>query len=87
MKQMYEVKVKILLVFSGEHIDGLITIGDIQRAIIKNIVLKEPVSLLTYGSGATSSRRQNWLRERRIVENAWKDMGEWPEFLKMIDVL
>lgn len=44
MKQMDEVKVKILLVFSGEHFEGLITIGDIQRAIIKNISLKEPVS-------------------------------------------
>lgn len=28
MKQMDEVKVKILLVFSGEHFEGLITIGD-----------------------------------------------------------
>ncbi len=44
MKQMDEVKVKILLVFNGEHFEGLITIGDIQRAIIKNSSLKEPVS-------------------------------------------
>ena len=44
MKQMDEVKVKILLVFNGEHFEGLITIGDIQRAIIKTIALKEPVS-------------------------------------------
>ncbi len=44
MKQMDEVKVKILLVFEDEHFEGLVTIGDIQRAIIKNIALKEPVS-------------------------------------------
>lgn len=44
MKQMDEVKVKTLLVFDLEHFEGLITIGDIQRAIIKNIALKEPVS-------------------------------------------
>ena len=44
MKKMDEVKVKILLVFNGEHFEGLITIGDIQRAIIKNSSLKEPVS-------------------------------------------
>ena len=44
MKQMDEVKVKILLVFSKEHFEGLITIGDIQRAIIKNVSLQEPVS-------------------------------------------
>jgi len=28
MKQMDEVKVKILLVFSAEHFEGLVTIGD-----------------------------------------------------------
>lgn len=44
MKKMDEVKVKILLVFDNEHFEGIITIGDIQRAIIKNIALKEPVS-------------------------------------------
>ena len=46
MKQMDEVKVKILLVFCSEHFEGLITIGDIQRAIINNIALKEPVSCI-----------------------------------------
>lgn len=44
MKRMDEVKVKILFVFSGEHFEGLVTIGDIQRAIINNIALSEPVS-------------------------------------------
>ncbi len=44
MKLMDEVKVKILLVFNEEHFEGLVTIGDIQRAIIKNIALKDPVS-------------------------------------------
>lgn len=44
MKWMDEVKVKMLFVFSGEHFEGLITIGDIQRAIINNIALSEPVS-------------------------------------------
>lgn len=43
MKQMDEAKVKILLVFNEEHFEGLITIGDIQRAIINNIALKEHV--------------------------------------------
>lgn len=44
MKQMDEAKVKTLLVFNRDHFGGLITIGDIQRAIIKNIALQEPVS-------------------------------------------
>lgn len=44
MKQMDEAKVKILFVFDGEHFEGIITIGDIQRAIINNIAIKEPLS-------------------------------------------
>lgn len=44
MKRMDEVKVKILFVFKEEHFEGIITLGDIQRAIINNIALKEPVS-------------------------------------------
>ena len=44
MKTMDTQKVKTLFVFDGEHFEGLLTLGDIQRAIIKNIALTEPVS-------------------------------------------
>ena len=44
MKQMDEVKVKTLMVFENGRFEGLVTIGDIQRAIINNIALQEPVS-------------------------------------------
>lgn len=44
MKRMDEAKVKTLLVFKKEHFEGIVTIGDIQRAIINNIAIKEPVS-------------------------------------------
>lgn len=44
MKLMDESKVKTLFVFSGVFFDGIVTIGDIQRAIINNIGLNEPVS-------------------------------------------
>ncbi len=44
MKQMDEYKVKMLFVFTEEHFVSIVTIGDIQRAIINNIALKEPVS-------------------------------------------
>ena len=43
MKQMDEHKVKMLFVFTEEHFKSIITIGDIQRAVIKNILLSEPV--------------------------------------------
>ena len=43
MKAMDTRKVKLLFVFEKEAFVGLITIGDIQRAIIKNVSLSEPV--------------------------------------------
>ena len=44
MKTMDAQKVKTLFVLDGDHFEGLLTLGDIQRAIIKNIALSEPVS-------------------------------------------
>ena len=44
MKRMDEVKVKMLFVFEGEHFVSILTVGDIQRAIVKNIALESPVS-------------------------------------------
>ena len=46
LKRMDEQKVKTLFVFEGDHFEGLLTLGDIQRAIIKNNALSEPVSLV-----------------------------------------
>ena len=46
MKRMDEIKVKMLFVFHGVFFDGIITIGDIQRAIINNIPLNEPISII-----------------------------------------
>lgn len=44
MKLMDGSKVKTLFIFRGVHFEGLITLGDIQRAIINNVALNEPVS-------------------------------------------
>lgn len=46
MKLMDEIKVKMLFVFSDEHFEGIITIGDIQRAIINNVSLESPLSAI-----------------------------------------
>ena len=46
MKQMDDVKVKTLMVFDKEHFEGILTLGDIQRAIIKNIALSTPISVI-----------------------------------------
>ena len=46
MKLMDGIMVKTLFVLNGEHFEGIITLGDIQRAIINNIALKEPVKCI-----------------------------------------
>ena len=43
LKTMDSQKVKTLFVFDGDRFEGLLTIGDIQRAIINNVALTEPV--------------------------------------------
>lgn len=43
MKQMDDGGFKTLFVFGDNQFEGLLTIGDIQRAIIKNIALSAPV--------------------------------------------
>ena len=48
MKKMDTKKVKSLFVFNGDHFDGLLTLGDIQRAIIQNTALSAPVSSASY---------------------------------------
>jgi dTDP-glucose pyrophosphorylase len=43
MKKMDEEKVKTLFVFEGDKFEGIFTIGDIQRAIIKGYTLSEHI--------------------------------------------
>ena len=44
LKQMDEERVKMLLVFDGEKFISILTIGDIQRAIIKHIAMDSPIA-------------------------------------------
>lgn len=46
LKKMENEGTKMLFVFSGKTFDGIITIGDIQRAIIKSIDLSTPISTI-----------------------------------------
>lgn len=43
LKMMDDIKAKTLFVFKDDHFEGIVTLGDIQRAIINNIALKEPL--------------------------------------------
>ena len=44
LKKMDEVKSKLLFVFDGDRFDCMLTIGDIQRAIIRNVEMTSPIS-------------------------------------------
>jgi len=44
MKKMDEIKVKILFVYDNDKFEGILTLGDIQRAIIKGHSLSDRVS-------------------------------------------
>lgn len=46
LKQMDAEKTKLLFVFDEDKFEGLLTIGDIQRAILKDINLTEPISTI-----------------------------------------
>ena len=46
LRQMDAQKVKMLFVFEGNSFVSILTIGDIQRAIVKNISLETPVSMV-----------------------------------------
>lgn len=43
MKQMDEIMMKVLFVYDGDKFEGILTLGDIQRAIIKGHALTEEV--------------------------------------------
>lgn len=44
LRQMDAERVKMLLVFSGERFISILTIGDIQRAIIKHVAMDSPIA-------------------------------------------
>lgn len=46
MKQMDNGGFKTLFVFADNHFEGILTIGDIQRAIIKNVSLSDRISTI-----------------------------------------
>ena len=83
LKKMDEAKARILLVFDNEHFEGVITIGDIQRAIIKNITLNEPISrvldkdkIYGYLSDGKSVIKEKMRKMRAEVMPILDDKGE-----------
>ena len=72
MKQMDVVKVKMLFSFTDNHFEGIVTIGDIQRAIIKNIPLDAPLSAIIDKDKeyASPSESLESIREKMIILRA-----------------
>lgn len=83
LKTMDERKVKSLFVFEKGRFEGLFTIGDIQRAIIKNVELTEPIGrvldkgkIYGYTSESEDSIRNKMRELRAEVMPVLNEKGE-----------
>lgn len=72
LKKMDEAKVKMLFVFEGEHFLSILTIGDIQRAIIKQVAFNEPVSTIidVDKQFVTPAETEEQIREKMLALRA-----------------
>ena len=72
MRQMDVAKVKMLFVFIGDVFEGIVTIGDIQRAIIKNVPLSSQLSAIIDKDKeyASPSESLESIREKMIILRA-----------------
>ena len=83
LKQMDEQHVKMLFVFEQDHFVSILTIGDIQRAIVNNIALETSVAQVVghnkkYASVGESMDiiREKMLRLRAECMPVLDDYGE-----------
>ena len=83
LKQMDEEKVKMLFVFDNERFISILTIGDIQRAIVKNIALGTPIAQVVdrnkkfaYSGEPMDVIREKMLRLRAECMPVLDDNGE-----------
>ena len=73
MKKMDEVKVKNLFVFQEGQFCGLVTIGDIQRAIIKSIPLTEQVGKILNSKKIYASVEDSVDEIKERMHKIWAD--------------
>ena len=83
LRQMDVQHVKMLFVFEDEHFVSILTIGDIQRAIVKNIALVTPVSAIVdrnkkfaHEGDPMETIREKMLRLRAECMPVLNDAGE-----------
>lgn len=95
LKKMDEVKVKMLFVFNGEQFLSILTIGDIQRAIIKGVNMNESVTTIldTKKKFASPHESKELIREKMLrlraecmpvvdEEGCLVDVYSWNEIFK-----
>ena len=100
MKLMDCLMVKTLFVFSQDRFEGIITLGDIQRAIINNIALKESVlrvlekdKVYGYSIENEDSIKEKMRRMRAEVMPILDEKGElidvwfWNDLFKVADLV
>jgi dTDP-glucose pyrophosphorylase len=100
MKVMDTKKVKTLFVFDGEHFEGLLTLGDIQRAIINNVDLKEKVGrvldrdkiygYITEGDDSIKEKMRRMRAEVMPVLNEKRELMDvwfWGDIFKTSEIL
>ena len=88
LKQMDAMKVKLLLVLDGEKFCSLLSIGDIQRAIIANVPLDSPIVNILRKSVNVASEREP--RERiiaRMKERRNDFMPIVDEYNNIVDII
>ena len=100
MKLMDEIMAKTLFVLSDKHFEGIITLGDIQRAIINNVALKDSVcrilkkdKIYGYLNEKEDSIKEKMRRMRAEVMPILDDKGElvdvwfWNDLFKKTDLI
>lgn len=100
LRQMDETRKKILLVFDGDKFYSIITVGAIQRAIIRHLDLNEPLSsivkttdmLYGYVSDSKAVIKDRMLKIRAQMMPVLDDNGElvevysWEDFFPSEDI-
>lgn len=93
LKQMDVQKVKMLFVFEGNHFISILTIGDIQRAIVNNIELESPISMVldcnkkfAHTGESMDSIREKMLQLRAECMPVLNEIGELTDVIFWSDL-
>lgn len=88
LKKMDETNHKLLIVLNGDFFESVISIGDIQRAIIKNVDLKTPITHILRKEVSFAFEQDDMDRiKKRMKERRNEFMPVVSEQFKLVDVI